>query len=191
MEDGANRRMVRLYYFVHGTSVDNEDGLVSGWFDAELSELGRKQALELRQLIKRKKFDRLFSSDLRRAVDFAKLVFENTPITAKDSRLREIDYGDLTRAKITKVDSNLSLHIEKPFPNGESFREVERRVKDFLDYLAKTCLGMHVAIVAHRAPQLALEVLLNGRTWEQAIQEDWRVKKPDAWRAGWEYVLST
>jgi len=41
--------------------------------------------------------------------------------------------------------------------------------------------------VAHQAPQLALDVLLKGRTWPQAIAEDWRNKK--AWQTGWEYEL--
>jgi len=30
-------------------------------------------------------------------------------------------------------------------------------------------------------------VLLKGKTWEQAIDEDWRKKK--AWQPGWEYIV--
>lgn len=45
----------------------------------------------------------------------------------------------------------------------------------------------HIAIVAHRAPQLALDVLTKGKTWDQAIVEDWRKKK--AWQPGWEYFI--
>jgi len=41
--------------------------------------------------------------------------------------------------------------------------------------------------VAHKAPQLALDVLLRNKTWEQAFTEDWRKKK--AWQPGWEYVI--
>ena len=44
-----------------------------------------------------------------------------------------------------------------------------------------------VAIVAHKAPQLALDVLLKNKTWEQAFVEDWRKRK--AWQPGWEYNL--
>jgi len=33
--------------------------------------------------------------------------------------------------------------------------------------------------MAHRAPQLAFEMILNNKTWEQAISEDWR--KDKAW----------
>jgi hypothetical protein len=47
--------------------------------------------------------------------------------------------------------------------------------------------GKTVAIVAHQAPQLALEVLLKGKTWQEAIKEDWRNKKE--WKPGWNYIL--
>jgi len=45
-----------------------------------------------------------------------------------------------------------------------------------------------VAIVAHKAPQLALDVLLKNKTWQQAFAEDWR--KTKSWQPGWDYVLA-
>ncbi|MEK9179467.1 MAG: hypothetical protein AAB893_03290, partial [Patescibacteria group bacterium] len=54
-------------------------------------------------------------------------------------------------------------------------------------FLKKNYDGKNVAIVSHKAPQLALDVLLRGRTWEQAFSEDWRKNK--AWQAGWSYML--
>jgi hypothetical protein len=44
-----------------------------------------------------------------------------------------------------------------------------------------------VAVVAHQAPQLALDVIIRGKNWQQAIDEDWRKKK--AWQPGWGYEL--
>lgn len=38
---------VRITYFVHGTTVDNEMHLASGWNDTELSKLGIRQSIEL------------------------------------------------------------------------------------------------------------------------------------------------
>ena len=58
---------------------------------------------------------------------------------------------------------------------------------DFLEYLKQNYNGKHIAIVAHQAPQLALDVLLKNKTWEQAIKEDWRHSK--AWQPGWEYIV--
>ena len=47
---------VKITYFVHGTTMDNEKGISSGWADAGLSELGVRQSLELKEKIKDQKF---------------------------------------------------------------------------------------------------------------------------------------
>jgi broad specificity phosphatase PhoE len=39
---------VKITYFVHGTTIDNEKDISSGWSDTELSALGVKQSLELK-----------------------------------------------------------------------------------------------------------------------------------------------
>jgi len=183
------KKFVDITYFVHGTTIDNEKELASGWSNARLSKLGVKQGIELRELIKGKKFDVVFCSDLRRATDSAKLTWQKSVKIIKDKRLREVDYGDLTRANSKKVDSLTLKYVDKPFPNGESYKDVERRTKNFLDFLLKNYSGKNVVIVSHRGPQLALDVLLKGKSWKQAIKEDWRSKKPKEWKPGWKYKL--
>ncbi len=99
--------------------------------------------------------------------------------------MRECNYGDLTQKSEDSVDYR--NFINNPFPNGESLKDVENRVKEFLDDLYKNYAGKHIAIMAHKAPQLALEVILNNRAWEQAIERDWRNTK--SWQPGWEYFI--
>ena len=180
-------RVVNITYFVHGATADNEQGIASGWYDIELSELGRKQSLELKALLKNKRFCVVYCSDLRRALHTAEIVFGNKVKIVEDERLRECNFGDLTRAKSAKIDSLMLKHIDKPFPNGECYRDVERRIKSFLADLHERHAGKSVALVAHRAPQLALDVLLKGKTWEEAIREDWRLNYLVEWRPGWKY----
>ena len=81
-------------YFVHGTTTDNEAGLATGWLPGELSALGIKQAQELGALVAHKKFDVVFCSDLKRAVDSAQFGFADKYIIIPDARLRECNYGD-------------------------------------------------------------------------------------------------
>ncbi|MEM5778770.1 MAG: histidine phosphatase family protein [Candidatus Aenigmatarchaeota archaeon] len=181
-------RFVNITYFVHGTTTDNEKGIATGWSPGELSDLGKKQSIELKELIKDKKFDVVFCSDLKRAIDSAKLTFGNSIKIIQDKRLREVNYGDLTGANSKLVDSLTIEHINKPFPNGESYKDVEKRIRSFLNDLLNKYAGKDIAIVAHRAPQLALEVIINKKTWEQAIKEDWRLKTPKEWKPGWSYV---
>jgi broad specificity phosphatase PhoE len=183
------KKEVYITYFVHGTTVDNELGLASGWYDTELSDLGVRQSIELKEQTKDRQFDVVYCSDLKRAVRSAELAFGGRFRIIADKKLRECNYGDFTREKSEKIEPLMLEHISKPFPGGESYKDVEKRMRSFLEDLKKDYLGKHVAIVAHMAPQLALDVILKGKTWEQAMKEDWRLKKPPEWRPGWEYVL--
>ena len=183
------KSVVHITYFTHATTKDNEQGVVSGWADAELSEKGKAECAELRKLMKNRKFDVVFCSDSRRATDSAELTFGNSIKMIKDERLREVNYGDFTGKPARMIDSIMLEHISKPFPNGECYMDVEKRVKSFLNDPIKNHPDKRIAVVSHRAPQLSLDVILKGNTWEQAIREDWRSKKPKEWKAGWEYKL--
>ncbi len=178
----------KITYFVHGTTTDNEQHISSGWKDVELSDLGVKQSVDLKEQTKDQKFDVVFCSDLQRAHNSAKLAWDGVYPIIPDSRLRECNYGKLNGASSDIVEPMQKEEcIAKPFPDGESYEDVKNRIVDFLDYLKKNYDGKRVAIVAHKAPQLSLDVLLKGKTWKQALAEDWR--KTKAWKPGWEYIL--
>lgn len=178
---------VNITYFVHGTTTDNEKEISSGWYDVELSELGRKQSIELKDKINGKKFNVVFSSDLKRAVDSTNITFNGLYPIIADKRLRECNYGDYNAKPSSIVESMQEENITHRFPNGESYEDVKARIEDFLKFLKANYDGKNVAIVAHKAPQLALDVILKGKTWDEAFAEDWRKKK--AWQPGWEYTL--
>ena len=142
----------------------------------------------MRDKTKDKKFDVVFCSDLKRAHDSAKLAWGGLYKVIPDSRLRECNYGTLNGASSDIVEPMQEEEcITKPFPEGESYEDVKTRIADFLAFLKRDYDGKHVAIVGHKAPQLSLDVLLKGKTWKQALAEDWRKKK--AWQAGWEYKV--
>ncbi len=176
---------IKISYFVHGTTTDNQEGKSTGWEQGELSDLGIRQAKELKPQIKDMDFKLMFCSDLKRAVDSAHLGFKDDCEIIEDQRLRECNYGDLNQADEKLVD--YSKHISEPFPNGESLLDVEKRIKSFIEMLKTDYSNSSIAIMAHKAPQLALEVLVNDKTWEQAIVEDWRKRK--AWQPGWIYII--
>ncbi len=177
---------VKITYFVHGTTTDNETGLATGWLPGELSAAGAQQARQLGEQVADKHFDVVFCSDLRRAIDSARLGFSHKYTIIQDRRLRECNYGALNGQPTAQFKSRLTEYVEQPFPGGESYHDVERRLARFVEFLRQNYQGKHVAIVAHQAPQLALNVLLRGKTWPQAIQEDWR--KTGAWQPGWDYL---
>jgi len=176
-----------ITYFVHGTCIENEKGIAIGWNPGHLSALGLKQSRELRELIKGRRFDAAYSSDLRRAADTAEIAFGGRVPVILDRRLRELNYGDLNGADRTRVVPRLLKHVSEPFPSGESYTDVRNRVQNLLDELLARHAGKRVAFMSHWAPQMALEVIVNKKTWEQALKDDWRAKEPKAWRPGWEY----
>ena len=178
---------VTITYYVHGTTTDNELDISSGWFDVELSQLGIQQSKELWNIVKDKHFDVVFCSDLKRAAHSAELTFKNKVKIISDDRLRECNYGKYNAQPSAIVEPMQENNITKRFPEGESYNDVKERMGDFLEFLKKNYDGKSVAIVAHKAPQLALDVLLNNKSWKQAFAEDWR--KIKAWQPGWEYLL--
>lgn len=179
---------IKITYFVHGTTTDNEKNISSGWSDVELSELGVKQSIDLIDQIKDKHFDVVLCSDLKRAVKSAELTFGGKIEIVQDKRLRECNYGQYNAKSSDIVEPMQEKMITDRFPEGESYEDVKNRISDFLDYLKANYDGKSVAIVAHKAPQLALDVLLGEKTWELAFADDWRKRK--AWQPGWGYMIN-
>jgi broad specificity phosphatase PhoE len=177
---------VKITYFVHGTTTDNEEHISSGWKDADLSELGIRQSNELPSQ-NTNNFDAVFCSDLIRAVHSAELSFKDKYPIVIDERLRECNYGDYNGKPSKIVEPLQEENINRRFPNGESYEDVKERIQSFLNYIKNDYQGKHIAIVAHKAPQLTLDVLLKGMTWEEAFANDWR--KVGKWQPGWEYIL--
>ena len=178
--------MIKIIYFVHGTTTDNASKLCSGWKEAMLNDLGCEQALNLGNVSKERGdvFDIMFTSDLKRAIDSSNIAFSDVE-KIRDNRLRECNYGDLDGEHKSLVI--YEEHINDCFPNGESLVDVEKRMRNFVSFLKDNYDNKTIGIVAHRAPQLALDVICNGVSWEEAIKSDWR--KSGDWQPGWEYII--
>ncbi|MBU3957479.1 MAG: histidine phosphatase family protein [Nanoarchaeota archaeon] len=174
--------MITIIFEAHGTTTDNETHRASGHFDVELSELGIKQAKELGERRAKENFDAVFCSDLRRSFRTAETAFAGRNFKIiKDSRLRECDYGDLTRQPSEIVDEEKRNHIETPFPNGESYEQAAERMKSFLQDLLKNYDGKKILIIGHRATQYGLERWIKGVSLKEAVSAKWK------WEPGWKY----
>ena len=74
-------------------------------------------------------------------------------------------------------------HVTQPFPDGESYTDVVRRVSLFLDDALSRHGAETVLVIGHRAPHHAFEHLLNGRDLAEVVTGDWE------WQAGWAYEV--
>ncbi len=178
---------VKITFFVPGTTTDNEQNISSGWNDVELSEEGISQSWELTEITESQTFDAIFCSNLKRAIDSAEITWGGMYPIMQDARLRECNYGDQNGKPSEIVEQLQEKSITTPFLNGESYEMVKVRMESFLQHLKTKFDGKHIALVSHQAPQLALEVILNHLTWEEAFASDWR--KTKAWKPGFEYTL--
>jgi len=175
---------LRLIFETHATSLDNERSLASGWFDVALSPGGERQA---RMLGVRRRDDQpavVFCSDLSRSFRTAEIAFgdRSLPII-RDARLRECDYGDLTRRATSEIEPRRLLHLTHPFPNGESYKQVVDRVAEWLNDGMREIGAGTVLVIGHRGTYYALEHLLNRVALHEAVRSPW------TWQPGWTYHL--
>jgi broad specificity phosphatase PhoE len=177
--------MRTLIFETHATSLDNEAGLASGWYDTDLSETGIRQARELADRYREYHLASVYCSDLLRSRRTAEIAFASrgTVITA-DRRLRECNYGALTREPASRIESMRLDCVTTPFPEGESYDQVVRRVKDWLDDVRELPGGHPVLVIGHRATFYALQHLLTGVQLADVIAAPWH------WQPGWQYELS-
>ncbi len=175
--------MVEVIFESHRTTYDNEAHKASGHFDVALSPLGEEQAKELGERRQGKHFDAIFYSDLERSYKTAGIAFGDRFPIIKDARLRECDYGDMTRVPSDQVDAEKPKRATEPFPNGESYAQTTARMQSFLEDLAENYEGKKVMIIGHRATQYALENLINKIPLEKIIPALWH------WQPGWKYTL--
>lgn len=177
---------VEVIFETHSISVDNEEGLASGWLPGRLSARGRALARELGSRRRGEPPDVIFVSDLARAVETAEIAFADSGIPMRqDARLRECNYGELNGVPAARLANERSGHINEPFPGGQSYRDVVEATRSFLRELAAEWDGRRVLLISHSANRWALDCLLGGQRLEALVDA------PFGWQEGWCYTLPT
>src|SRR5215216_3345232 len=175
---------IQIVFETHSISEDNEQGIATGWRDGRLSERGRMLASELGARRRDDRIVAVFTSDLGRAVETARIAFAHTPMPIlADWRLRECDYGSLNGQPAAQLHRNRRQYLDTPYPDGESWRQAIVRVGRFLPDLHLRWEGARVLIIGHVATRWAFDHLLNGVPLENLITAEFN------WREGWEYQL--
>jgi alpha-ribazole phosphatase/probable phosphoglycerate mutase len=177
---------VDIVYETHAVTTDNEAGLATGWLPGQLSPQGRALA---EQLGLRRRGDgviAVFVSDLRRAVETAEIAFRGTQLPIiRDARLRECNYGTLNGMPVALMTGQRRRRVDRPFPGGESYRQVVERTRAFLRDLADQWDGARVVVIAHSANRWALDHLLRGQPLDALVD------RPFDWQEGWHYQVPT
>jgi alpha-ribazole phosphatase len=168
---------VRLLLARHGATAATL-GVAIGRTDVELAPAGRRQAELLAERLAACPLERVYSSDLRRALETASIVAERRGLPVEATpELRELDFGawegrqlaDLWRESPAEARAWESDLRRLPPSFGETIDSLESRVARFAGRL-ETVSG-DVLVVAHRGSLAMLYALLARSTLDTA----WRI----------------
>ena len=176
--------MKNILLIRHGQSEWNKLNLFTGFKNIELSEQGIDEANKAGQNFKNLniKFDIVFTSELKRAQETAKIILKNLDqwghlygegkiIT--DIKLNERDYGDLTGLNKKETADKFGEeqvhkwrrgYSDQP-PNGESLEDVVKRVKIYFEESINPAIqsadNNNILIAAHGNSLRALLIVMN------------------------------
>jgi probable phosphoglycerate mutase len=169
---------LELWLVRHGETVSNASKKISGWSDVNLSAAGIAQAEAIKSRLQGHTFDDVWSSDLKRAIDTAKLAWGTTPKT--DPRIREINFGTLENRHWEKIDPQYikSLIEFKNFnpPGGENLHEFATRLKNFITGLkqGKHLIFTHGGVVRMLTKEIGFDQFIRNAG---IIQINWTKQK--------------
>jgi probable phosphoglycerate mutase len=165
----------RICLVRHGETEWNRDGRWQGHADVPLNAAGREQAARLarRMADAGMRFNRLYSSDLRRAWETAEPIGAALGLKPAAARaLREIDLGawsGKTREEIARDDpetwARLQANEDIPRGGGETYAALGRRVLDWLEATIREDAGRSVCAVTHGGCIRAILLHALGLQW--------------------------
>ena len=136
--------MKKIYFIRHGQSVANINKTHGGWADMPLTEQGRLDALRARKSLEGVKLDKVYSSDLIRAIDTQKIALPGVEGERTDL-LREIDVGSIAGISFEQCAADYKDVYRESRENcdfsafgGESYADLCVRAKEFLSMVERS-----------------------------------------------------
>lgn len=141
---------MKIYLVRHGQTLFNKKGLVQGWCDSPLTDLGIRQAKNVGESLSSIKFTKGYSSTCERAVDTLDYILQGRDIVKQHLKgLKEMNFGYLEGDNEQEVFKDFSdFDTIAVNAGGESSEQVEKRMFDTLETIAKENEG-NVLVVGH------------------------------------------
>lgn len=142
----------------HGETVWNNLQILQGQLDSDLTQTGIEQIKATAEKLQNNEIDQIYSSDLGRAYQSAKIIGDvlNIPVYT-DRNLRERCFGifqglsksQLTRKYPVEYQIYLSGNLDYVIPEGESANQARNRVIVFIEKKLAKSLCRNLVIVGH------------------------------------------
>jgi len=174
--------MLNIYVTRHGQDKDNERWILNWHRDFSLTEIGKKQAKEVSEKLKKMNIilDKVYSSPLKRTHQTAKIIAKFLKIkdVEKNKMLIERDFGMMTWKlieDIQKMDWNDFLKIGKinyflKRSSVETFPNTKTRAKKFIQNLLKKYKSGNILLVTHGDFWKMLYAAYYDIDWKQALK---------------------
>jgi probable phosphoglycerate mutase len=166
--------VVIVYLIRHCKTKANEEGRKQGSeLDLDLSGEGILQAIQLRQKMEDKRIDVVYSPPATRAKQTTETIFGLKYET--DERLKDRNLGEWTGKTKDYLKDNYPEEYKKYKKNrdmsnvkgAESYKQMEKRVKEFFKHLLSIHNNRVVVIVGHSHFLKIALVLINSLTREE------------------------
>lgn len=161
--------MLTIYLIRHGQTQWNLAHKMQGSLNSDLTDLGQAQAVKLGDKLSEIKFDHIYCSDAPRAKQTAQLVFPNQLLQEAEG-LREIAMGDWEGKTYDEIEAQDPIawyqFFQAPFDyqptaGGESFADLENRLREFVKSEKLAERTGTIALVSHRITlRMLLSILL-------------------------------
>ena len=163
-----------IYFVRHGQTEWNKIGRMQGHIDIELNDEGKNQAQIVKEKLNGIKFDKVFSSPLKRAKETAKIICDQEIII--DDRLIERYNGELEG----KLKSEIEVFHDFNDPNDtrfgiESLDHFKERINSFLDEIVKKYKGKNILVATHAGVCLYVRCYFEGEP-EGILYEVYKLK---------------
>ncbi len=178
MNGGHMNKKIKLFLVRHGETYLNKYNKLQGWTDSPLTENGKRIVTKTGKRLKNVPFHYIYTSDLERTVETAKLILEQNRNNKnrnihKNNNLREVFFGSFEGEYIddfykkvlqqsgcnntTALYKNHSLEevmnfIKKidPFSHAENYPEFWKRIEIGLnEIVSQCCNNENILLVTH------------------------------------------
>lgn len=166
---------MKLFMVRHGQTTGNVSGLIYGQVDYPLTEKGRMQAAAIHPILNAIRFDKVYSSDLSRAVETQKIAVPGVD-GIRTPLLREFDVGLLTNMPYAEAEFKYAAELETArtegydWFGGESYEQILDRLRKFLQMLEKDPCENVVAFTHNGMLGFMLQLVLGVKFSRTAVK---------------------
>jgi broad specificity phosphatase PhoE len=170
----------RYFILRHGQTIYQvkKKKQVYNWPDkppVRLTKKGERQIKKAAKMLKGEKIDLIYSSDIFRTRQTAKIVSKEIGLKVSfDKRLRDINlgvyHGRLKKEFYYDFPNRKKRFDEKP-PKGESWNDVRKRLLIFLGEIDKKYRNKNILIISHGDPLWLLEGIIKKLSNEKLLKK--------------------